>query len=139
MHTNAETLTMPERTEYPWLVTLDRKHECGPGYSPFVRIEVPDGEESVVIAIPGLLIAPKRRSLRGTMRSGSLITLLAWHDMEDKDPYERGIVMVACLEEGGYVVHVWHELYPWALSYLGVSDKRIEFEWIDQPSEEEVD
>ena len=37
-----------------------------------------------------------------------------------------GVLAVARRQpDGAYAVHVWHELYPWALKYLGLeSDRR---------------
>jgi hypothetical protein len=43
--------------------------------------------------------------------------------MKGNEPCERGVLMVARADdEGSFVVHVWHELYPWALKYLGLGE-----------------
>jgi len=43
--------------------------------------------------------------------------------MKGKEPYERGVLMVAReIDDGSFVVHVWHELYPWALKHLGLGE-----------------
>ena len=61
--------------------------------------------------------------LEATVRTDPLLVLIGHHTMKGKDPYERGVLMVARADdEGSFVVHVWHELYPWALKYLGLGE-----------------
>ncbi len=53
----------------------------------------------------------------------------------EDDPYEGCIAMIARMEGGLFVTHVWHELYSRAIEHLGLSDARISFRWIDEPRE----
>jgi hypothetical protein len=110
--------------ERPWLDELDRKHECGPSLSPYRTLELHHEGRPIRVRIPDNLINPDRLEIRATLCSDSLLVLLGHHTMKRKEPYERGVLMVArAREEGGpYVVHVWHEMYPWALQYLGLDE-----------------
>jgi hypothetical protein len=122
----------------PWLDALYEKHECGPSLSPYVRIGFErDGRETVV-AIPDSTSDPERMVLRGIMDSDSLLVLFFWHEAEGY-PEGLGLVMIARRDEeaGMYVVHVSHELYGWALGYLGLTDAEIPFRWIDPPMVED--
>jgi len=107
--------------EGPWLDVLNRKHECGPAYVAYRTLDLTHEGQRLRVRIPDNLNDPERLEIRGTIRSGDLLTLIGHHTMAGKDPYERGVLMVArAAADGTFVVHVWHELYPWALKYLGL-------------------
>jgi len=107
--------------ERPWLDVLNRKHECGPSFSDYYTLELQHEGQSLRVQIPDNLNDPERLEIRATIASDSLLVLIGYHTMKEEDPYERGILMVARAEaDGSFVVHVWHELYPWALKYLGL-------------------
>jgi hypothetical protein len=76
----------------------------------------------VRISIPDELDDPDRLEIRATLGDDHRLVLIGHHTMKGDEPYERGVLMVARRHEddGPYVVHVWHELYPWALEYLGL-------------------
>jgi hypothetical protein len=114
--------------ERPWLDVLNRKHECGPSLSSYRTLDLTHEGRPVRVRIPNNLVNPERLEILATMSSGPLLTLIGHHTMAGKDPYERGVLMVArAAEPGGpFVVHVWHELYPWALKYLGLKEDLVE-------------
>jgi hypothetical protein len=81
----------------------------------------------VRVRIPNNLIDPERLEILATFGSGPLLTLIGHHTMKGDHPYERGVLMIARADsEGTFVVHVWHELYPWALKYLGLKEELVE-------------
>jgi hypothetical protein len=106
-----------------WVDVLNRKHECGPYLSRPKEIEVTHGGERLRVWVPDNLPDPERFELKATVRGDGLLVLFGRHSLKDyDDSYDRGILMVARLRvHGAYVVHVWHELYPWALDYLGLT------------------
>ena len=107
----------------PWLDVLSRKHECGPSLSPYRSIELDHEGRNLRVSIPDNLDSPERLEIRATLVSDDLAVLIGRHSTED-DPEGRGVLMVARPNDAGeYVVHVWHELYPWALDYLGLAAK----------------
>ena len=113
--------------ERPWLDVLDRKHECGPSLCKYGTLNLVHEGRSVRVSIPDQLINPERLEILATLGSGPLLALIGYHTMKGKDPHERGVLMVAREKsEGTFVVHVWHELYPWALKYLGLKENLVE-------------
>jgi trans-aconitate methyltransferase len=111
------------RAERPWLDELHRKHECGPSLSDYRTIEVIHEGETLRVQIPDNLNDPERLEIRATVRTRDLLVLLGYHTQSGRDLCERGILMVARQEdEGSYTVHVFHEMYPWALTHLGLGD-----------------
>ena len=118
---------MSQGDQEPWLDVLNRKHECGPALSDYLSLEVSHEGRSVHVRIPDNLNDPERLEILATMGAGPLLTLIGHHTMKGDQPYERGILMVARADaEGIFVVHVWHELYPWALQYLGLKENLVE-------------
>jgi hypothetical protein len=111
----------------PWLDVLSRKHECGPSLSDYRTLDLTHEGRPIRVRIPDNLNDPERLEILATMGSGPLLTLIGHHTMKGKDPYERGVLMVARADlEGTFVVHVWHELYPWALEYLDLKHDLVE-------------
>ena len=107
----------------PWLDILNRKHECGPSLSPHRLIDATLRGEAVRVSIPDNLNQPERLEIRAVLGDERRLVLIGHHAMTLRggEDYERGILMVARRREDGvYVVHVWHEMYPWALEYLGL-------------------
>lgn len=121
---------MPDRRhEFPWLDILNRKHECGPSYSDPTPIEVIHEGCPLTVLVPNVLNHPERLELRAVVASGEFVVLIGRHTLKDgDDPYERGVLMVARRgDDGRFTVHVWHELYPYALKYLGLTESRVEY------------
>jgi hypothetical protein len=115
------------RDKSPWLDVLDRKHECGPALTDYRTLDLTHDGRPVRVHVPDHLIDPERLEILATMGSGALLTLIGHHTMSGPDPYERGVLMVARANAAGdFVVHVWHELYPWALKYLGLKQDLVE-------------
>jgi len=113
--------------ERPWLDVLNRKHECGPALSEYRTLSLMHEGQPVRVRIPDNLNDPERLQILATIGSGPLLTLIGHHTMEGDHPYERGVLMVARSDsEGSFVVHVWHELFPWALRYLGLKEDLVE-------------
>ena len=113
--------------ERPWLDVLNRKHECGPSLSRYRSLDLVHEGRPVRVRIPNNLNDPERLEILATLGSGPLLTLIGHHTMKGKTPYERGVLMVARADpEGTFIVHVWHELYPWALQYLGLKENLVE-------------
>jgi len=111
------------RGDRPWLDELNRKHECGPSLSPYRTLDLLHEGLPVRVRIPDNLNEPERFEVHVTVRSETLLVLIGRHSMKGDESTDRGILMVARAEEDGvFVVHVWHELYPWALQYLGLDE-----------------
>jgi len=105
-----------------WTDILSRKHECYPYPSRPIPVDLPGGANAVTVWVPDNLNDPGRLEIRTVVGSGDLIVLLGRHTLADeKQPYERGVLMVARrADPATYHVHVWHEMYPYALKYLGI-------------------
>jgi hypothetical protein len=115
-------MTLPS-DQRPWLDVLSRKHECGPSLSPYRTLDLLHEGRPVRVRVPDNLNDPERLEIRATVLTDPLLVLIGHHTMKEEEPYERGVLMVARAEaDGSYVVHVWHELYPWALKYLGLGE-----------------
>jgi hypothetical protein len=119
---------MPGRPEEPWLDILSRKHECGPSLCDYRTLDLTHDGRAVRVEIPDNLNDPERLEILTTLGSGPLLVLIGHHTMKGDHPYERGVLMVAREAEPGgpFVVHVWHELYPWALQFLGLKQDLVE-------------
>ncbi|MEO6808694.1 MAG: hypothetical protein ABI353_06240 [Isosphaeraceae bacterium] len=104
-----------------WVDLLNRKHECYPTSS--IPIEINHEGKRLTLHMPDVLVQPERLEIKATVGSGELLVLIGRHTMTDRDdPYERGVLMVARKrDEATYDVHVWHEMYPYALKYLGLA------------------
>jgi hypothetical protein len=111
------------REDRPWLDELGEKHECGPSYSEYRAIEVEHEGAILHVSAPDHLEHPERFKARMVLASERHLTLIGSYETEHTYfPGEpRVFLMVAGREDAGpYVVHVWHELYPWALEHLGL-------------------
>jgi hypothetical protein len=105
-----------------WVDILKRKHECGPYLSDPIKVEVSHNGRSLDVWMPKPLPDFHRTRIEATAESDGLLFLVASHSLQRDDPEGRGILMVARRrEDGSYVVHVWHELFPWSLGRLGLS------------------
>jgi hypothetical protein len=119
-------MTAPRR-ERPWLEASDGKHECGPALADYYTLNLVHDGRPVRVQVPDYLEDRDRLEILATMGSGPLLTLIGYHAMAVVEPYEQGILMVARADsEGVFVVHVWHELYPWALKYLGLKENFVD-------------
>ena len=115
---------MSRTEDRPRVDVLFRKHECGPSLSRYRPLDLVHEGRSLRVSIPDNLRSPERLEIRATLVSDDLAVLIGRHSTPADDPDERGVLMVAKRADGGeYVVHVWHELYPWALDYLGLAAK----------------
>lgn len=113
--------------ERPWLDVLNRKHECGPSLFSYVTLNLEHNGRSIRVRVPDSLNGSERLEILATLSGEKLLGLIGRHTMKGDDPYERGILMVAREEsKATFVVHVWHELYPRALGYLGLKEDLIE-------------
>jgi hypothetical protein len=113
--------------ERPWLDVLNRKHECGPSLSRYRTVDIVHEGQPVRVRIPDNLNNPERLEMLAAIGTGSLLALIGYHTMEGPHPYERGVLMVARAQpDRTFVVHVWHELYPWALKFLGLKEDFVE-------------
>jgi hypothetical protein len=111
------------RDDRPWLDVLNRKHECGPSLARYRTLDLSHEGQPIRVRIPDNLNDPERLDIRATVRTDPLLVLIGHHTMKGNEPCERGVLMVARADdEGSFVVHVWHELYPWALKYLGLGE-----------------
>jgi hypothetical protein len=117
---------MKEEEARPWLDVLSRKHECGPSLSDYRSLEVIHEGRAVRVSIPDNLNHPECLRIRAALVSDSLLVLIGHHATEPDDPDERGILMVARRRaDDSFIVHVWHELYPWALEKLGLDAPKV--------------
>lgn len=104
-----------------WADILNRKHECYTTSS--TPVEIDHEGRRLTLRMPNVLVQPERLELKAAFGSGEFLVVIGRHTMTGyDDPYERGILMVARKRgETTYDVHVWHEMYPYALKYLGLT------------------
>jgi hypothetical protein len=116
-----------DRKARPWLDVLNGKHECGPSLSDYRDLELLHDGRTVRVSIPDELDDPDLLEIRATLGDDHRLVLIGHHTTKGDNPYERGVLMVARRHEddGPYVVHVWHELYPSVLKYLGLEGSGI--------------
>jgi hypothetical protein len=97
------------------------------------------GREDVDVLVPQVRPNPERLELCDVVCSQDRICPIGRHTLEDgDDPYERGVLMIGRRTDvSTYTVHVWHELFPWALEHLGVSGRRLPYTTISSPSTED--
>jgi hypothetical protein len=113
--------------ERPWVDVLNGKHECGASLSRYSTVEIVHEGQQARVRIPDNLNNPERLEILAAIGTGPLLALIGYNTMEGPYPYERGILMVARAQpDKTFVVHVWHELYPWALKYLGLKKDLLE-------------
>ena len=103
-----------------WIDQLRHKHECFTydRYSRQVEIEH-DGQRYSVL-MPDYE-APIH--IRHVAQSGELLFLLGRHEQTFADEHSGWMAVARRRDDGVFVVHIWHELYPWALQYLGLEPK----------------
>ena len=87
--------------ERPWLDVLNRKHECGPSLSEYRTLDLVHEGKPVRVRIPNNLNDPERLEILATLGSGPLLDLIGHHTMKGKDPYERGVLMIARADSEG--------------------------------------
>ena len=116
-----------EREDRPWLDELREKHECGPSYVPYRTMEVAHEGATLLVSLPDQLDHPERLEVSVASENHSLLgrhlTLIGSYETErGYFSDEPNVVLMAAhrRDDGPYVVHVWHDLYPWALDHLGL-------------------
>jgi hypothetical protein len=100
-----------------WTEHLFEKHECMPYEGDSIRRETMriNGEE-FALWLPKRL--PRLEPVTGARRDDLLFVVSR---VEPKDPHNPGLPVVLVArrrDDGTFGVHVWHELYPWALDHL---------------------
>lgn len=128
-----------QQAEHPWVDVLTRKHECGPWYSEPARLRLTLGHEDVDVLVPEVRDKPERLEICDAVVSADRICLIGRHTLSDgSDPYECGVLMIGRKTDAlTYTIHVWHELFPYALKYLGVAERRLRYTVISSPSAED--
>ncbi len=111
------------RDDRPWLDILTHKHECGPALSPYRTIDLDHEGTTLRVSLPDRLDHPERLEIRMILASEKHLTLIGSYETEhgyfEDEP--NVVLMVAHKgEDGPYVVHIWHDIYPWALDHLGL-------------------
>ena len=110
-------MTMDEKEPKLWIDKLSRKHECYMHGDLIDKAIEVDGR-AVTMRLPEYLsdIEVCRSAI-----SGKVLFVLARQPNEKTmdEPCDGAFLIGSQNEEGKYEVHVWHELYPWALRYLG--------------------
>jgi hypothetical protein len=107
----------------PWLDILGRKHECGPALSPYRTIDLDHQGKTFRVSVPDRLDHPERLEIRLVLASERHLTLIASYETEHGYfPDQPNVVLMVAHRpvDGPHVVHVWHDLYPWALEHLGL-------------------
>jgi hypothetical protein len=103
----------PEREV--WTDHLFEKHECGPSSTEAAEIEV-DGVK-LRILLPRFL--PRIEVVTAAIKGELLFILARIRAPKDWGVDGNGAVLVARRrDDGAWGVHVWHELYEWALGHL---------------------
>ena len=108
---------MSKSTEF-WTEHLFEKHECGPYEESQARRFDLDAQGVRVTLLAPDWLPPVQPVV--TTASGDLLFVLGRMSTPDYKPTNgQGVLLVARRrEDGTYGVHVWHELYEWALGYL---------------------
>lgn len=110
---------MPKDDRPYWVDQVFEKHECFTyGDHAILKIKLPQGE--VKLIVPKYL--PEVTILKSAESDGLLF--LVGHDTEEHRGAPMGVLLVArkSKKKDTYETVVWHELFPWALKYLGLSD-----------------
>ena len=108
-------MSQPKRDPH-WIDMLWEKHECF-GYDNPATLQVEYEGQRLDVLLPNYV--PHAEILFST-QAGQLLFLIG---RQTRKVYERHVpvLMVAKRrDEGRYEVVVWHEMYPWALDYLGL-------------------
>jgi hypothetical protein len=109
----------PERDPF-WIDCLHEKHECW-GYDHPQRIQVEHASRQLNIDLPNYL---PRMEVKVTAESSDLLFLIGRQTKEYPGLGFPGVLMVARRQAGDtYAAVIWHELYPWALKYLGLEQE----------------
>lgn len=101
-------------TERPWIDCLWEKHECY-DYTPRTETVALDGR-AIQLLLPCYM--PRFTVLTWSER-GALLFLLLQLEQRYHDAFVGAVVVARKTEENSYTTTIWHELYPYALKYLG--------------------
>lgn len=102
-----------------WIDCLHEKHECW-DYDKPGTIAVEHAGRKIRVLVPSYLTEVK---VLVSAESGPLLFLLGQATRKAYDEF-AGVLMVAKHRDSDtYEVGVWHELYPWALRHLGLTQK----------------
>ncbi|HEX6984393.1 MAG TPA: hypothetical protein VF170_03400 [Planctomycetaceae bacterium] len=105
-----------------WIDQLLEKHECFTFDRYVARMEVEHDGERLTLLLPDYLA---RFEVVRTAGRGGVLFLLGRDEREFGRGERLGVLAVARRRpDGAYAVHVWHELYPWALKHLGLDPER---------------
>ena len=101
-----------------WVDCLLEKHECYTYDRYATTREVEYDGRSYRIVLPDHL--PSFEVVHA-VEQGDLLSLFGRDERTLRKDEYLGVLAVARRQaDGTFVVHIWHELYPWALKYLGL-------------------
>lgn len=110
-------MRMDEKESTLWIDQLREKHECYMHGDLIDKVIVVDGR-AVMMRLPEYL--SDIEVCRAAVTDKVLFVLARQPNEKSVSDECDAAFLVGCLNENGkYDVHVWHELYPWALRYLG--------------------
>ena len=112
---------MPKDPQRPhWVDQLYEKHECYP-YGDPKKLKVKcDGENLSVLTPP---FFPKVESLVVTRRDSHLFILGYFKVKYDDWNYFGALLVAKRIKDNEFETVVWHELFPWALEHLALTEK----------------
>jgi hypothetical protein len=110
-------MTVPRKPH--WVDCLFEKHECW-GYDDPVTLEVEHQGRKLRILLPEWLRAVH---VKVVAEAPSLLFLLGRQELKFDDRW-MGVFLIARQQAGDtFEVGVWHELYPYALTYFGLPEE----------------
>jgi hypothetical protein len=107
---------MTKNIEEPWIDRLWEKHECF-HYTPHSETVSLDGR-TIRLLLPDYLPG---FTVRAWAEQGDLLFLLFQLDERYGDAFLGAMVVARKTGENTYTTTIWHELFPWALKYLGLA------------------
>jgi len=103
-----------------WTDHFLEKHECS-SYERTRCLDIEIGDRRVSLLCPEWL--PEVEPLRIVEDGGLVFVIGAIREPGNRSIDGDGVVVVARRrDDGSYAVHVWHALYPWALTHLTGAD-----------------
>ncbi len=102
-----------------WIDMLWEKHECFFFSAREVKVEL-DGR-TVHLLLPEYMPA---FTVKAWAERGELLFLVCQLELQFAGEFVGAIIVARRKEEGEYATVIWHELYPYALKYLGLTDEK---------------
>ncbi len=104
-----------------WIDCLTHKHECWDYDHCAATIEIEFNGDTTKLTLPKYFVD---WDVKAVSKDGNLITIIgrekkAW----DKEEHLGVLIVAKVVEPGHYSAVIFHQLYPWALQFLGLESE----------------